>query len=282
MKKKLVAMVLAGIMAFSMLTACGGKEEAETSSEEVVAVGEEVEAEAPVQEEAAEGMMSDETFAGLQESYTAMVEAYDAVLALYSSDEIAANAEIEEVLTEVKAVMDEMGELSQEEMTEEDAGVLSQAMLDLLDAMDALIEGMEVVEEGAAEGDFTLLDVTADMIDAAIYVGDEESELVLSIFTIPDGTPMCSMLEYSTASESGDVACGAYAAATETDEEGVAWTYLTFDDVYTGNTMEMGFGETDAGECYLLMPSGDIYEAQYLDNEEAINYMGTAVALLSQ
>lgn len=286
MKRKLLVMLLVGVMALSALTACGGKKGEEAPAEPNVDVEEDIEAEAATDEAAEEAatdeMMSDETFAGLQESYAAMEEAYNAVLELYSAEEIAANADIETALTEVKAVMDEMGELSQEEMTEADAGVLAQSMLDLLETMDALIEGMEVVEEDAAEGDFTLLDVTSDMIDAAIYVGDEESELVLSLFTIPDGTPMCSMLEYSPSAETGDIACGAYTAETETDADGIAWTYLTFEDVYEGKTFEMGFGESDAGECYLVLPSGDIYEAQYLNQEEAIAYMGTAVALLSE
>lgn len=280
MRKKLLAVLLVGVMAFSTLTACGGGEASSVSSE--APASKPAEESKPVEESKTEeevsDMMSDETFAALQEAYGAMVETYDAVCELYSSEEIAANAEIEELLTAVKEVMDEMGELSQDQMSEEDAEVLAQAMLDLLESMELLVDGMEVVEGG----DFTLMDLTSDMIDAAIYVGDEESELVLSLFTAPDGTAFCSMLEYAAATQSGDVACGAYAAETATDDAGIAWTYLTFEDVYTGTVFEMGFGESDAGECYLLLPSGDSYPAKYLSQEEAVTYMGTALALLEQ
>lgn len=292
MKKRLLVMLLAGVMSLSMLTACGGKKAEETTAEPEAVVEQTEEADAETtaetvdveaETEATEGnMVSDEVFANLQESYSLMVDTYNAVVELYSSDEIAADAEIESLLNEVKGVMDEMGEITQEEISEEDVDVLLDSILALLDSLEALTEGMEVVEDIAAEGDFTLLDVTSDMIDAAIYVGDEESELVLSLFTAPDGTAMCSMLEYDSASESGDVACGAYTAETAEDEDGIAWSYMTFDDVYTGASMELGFGETDAGECYLLLPSGDVYEAEYLDSEEAINYMGVAVALMSE
>lgn len=273
MKKKLLTVLLAGAMIFSLLSGCG-KKNAEQTAQEAEAGAEVVDTAA----EATGDMISDESFAELQEAYNAMTDAYAAVLELYSSDEIAANADIEEVLTQTKAIMDEMGEITQEQITEEDAVELTGAMSELLDALDMLVDGMEVVEEG----DFTLLDVTADMIDAAIYVGDEESEMVLSLITIPDGTPMCAMMEYSASAEAGDVACGAYSAESKTDTDGITWTYLTFDDVYTEKTFEMGFGETEAGECYLMLPDGSIYEAEYLSDEEAVNYMGTAAALLSQ
>lgn len=276
MRKKLLAMFLTGVMTLSMLTACGGKE-----TEVVVSDSQENVETAAAPEAEGEAVVSDETFAGLQESYNGMVEVYNAVLELYSSDEIAANPDIEAVLGEVKGIMDEMGEITQETITEEDAVVLLESIITLLDSMELLVDGMETVE-ATTEGDFTLLDVNAEMITAAIYVSNETSEMVLSLFTAPDGTEMCSMLEYDSAAETGDVACGAYAAETATDENGVAWTYLTFQDVYTESAFEMGFGETDGGECYLLLPSGDIYEAKYLNNEEAIAYMGTAVALLAQ
>ena len=78
MKKKLLAVLLTGAMVMSMLTACGGgskETSTDTSAEDVV------------EDSAADGMCSDETFSALQDNYASMVEAYNAVKDLYESNE---------------------------------------------------------------------------------------------------------------------------------------------------------------------------------------------------
>ena len=127
---------------------------------------------------------------------------------------------------------------------------------------------------------FTLLDVTADMIEVGIYAVDEESnQLVFSMFTEPSGTPMASMFVYCP-DGSGDVICGSYTSETETDENGITWTLLTVTDVYTEQTFEIGFAEAE-DEVYIMNSAGSVYEGKYLTADETITYMGTAVGLLS-
>ena len=129
--------------------------------------------------------------------------------------------------------------------------------------------------------DFTLLDVTTDMIEVGVYAIDEENtELVFSMFTEPSGTPMASMFVYCP-DGSGDVICGSYTSETETDENGITWTLLTGSDVYTEQTFEIGFAETEDGQVFILNTAGEVYEGQYLTADETIVYMGTAAAMLS-
>ena len=129
--------------------------------------------------------------------------------------------------------------------------------------------------------DFTLLDVTADMIKVGIHAIDEDNtELVFSMFTAPSGTPMASMFVFET-DGSGDVICGPYTSATKTDENGINWTLLTVSDVYRELTFEIGFAETDDGQVCIMNSAGSVYEGQYLTADGTIVYMGTAVALLS-
>lgn len=136
-------------------------------------------------------------------------------------------------------------------------------------------------DDTAGTEDFTLLDVTSDMIETGVYAVDEEqTEIVFSLFTAPSGTPMASMFLYCS-DGSGDVICGPYEAETETDEDGMTWTLLTVTDVYTEQEFEMGFAETENGEVYILNTAGAVYEGQYLSADETITYMGSAVALLS-
>ena len=115
------------------------------------------------------------------------------------------------------------------------------------------------------------------MIDTGLYAKDEDgAEYVLSLFTY-DNTKYCSMIIVA-ADGSNDVICGAYEAATETDEDGVDWTVLQFEDVYTGTYFQIGFADTE-NECYFLDQAGNSYTAEYLDADQTITYMGAAVAV---
>ena len=176
MKKKLLAVLLTGAMVMSMLTACGGgSEEAstDTSAEEVVE-------EDTAEDSAADGMCSDETFSALQDNYASMVEAYNAVKDLYESDEIEADASIEEVMNQAADVINEMGEISQDTITEEDAETLNSAMLDILDALSLLVDGMtetdasaDAASEGCSDESFaTLQDNFAALSEAYDAVSD--------------------------------------------------------------------------------------------------------------
>ena len=176
MKKKLLAVLLTGAMVMSMLTACGGGSEetsTDTSAEEVVE-------EDTAEDSAADGMCSDETFSALQDNYASMVEAYNSVKDLYESDEIEADASIEEIMNQAADVINEMGEISQDTITEEDAETLNSAMLDILDALSLLVDGMtetdasaDAASEGCSDESFaTLQDNFAALSEAYDAVSD--------------------------------------------------------------------------------------------------------------
>lgn len=164
MKKKILSTVLAVTTAVSLLTACGTDKSRETTAPTETAAPVEtsapVETPAPAKEEASveeaepetnAEMVSDETFAELQDNFQLMSECYDMVFDLYSSDEIAANADIEEAMLLAAEVIDEMGEITQDSITEEDAETLNQAMIDILDGLSDLVDGMEIAD--GAEGE---------------------------------------------------------------------------------------------------------------------------------
>ena len=172
MKKKLLAILLTAAMVMSMLTACGG------GSEETTATDTETE---NVTEDSADGeMCSDETFSALQDNYASMVEAYNAVKDLYESDEIEADASIEDVMNQAADVINEMGEISQDTITEADAETLNSAMLDILNALSLLVDGMtetdgasDVAAEGCSDETFsTLQDNFATLSEAYDIVAD--------------------------------------------------------------------------------------------------------------
>lgn len=80
-------------------------------------------------------MVSDETFAILQENYQSLTEVYNAIAEAYNSDEVEANAEIENLMTEAAAVLEEMGTVEQSSLTEADAEEFNEAMFSMLEGL---------------------------------------------------------------------------------------------------------------------------------------------------
>lgn len=139
-------------------------------------------------------------------------------------------------------------------------------------------------DEDSASGEFTLLDVSTDLIQTGVYATDDNgTELVFSMFTDPEGTPLASLFAFVSDADgnvSGDVICGTYTGESETDEDGITWTVLTVSDVYTGEDFTFGFGELE-DQVYILN-SETAYEGEYLSADDTITYMGTAAALLDE
>ena len=128
---------------------------------------------------------------------------------------------------------------------------------------------------------FSLLDVDASMVKTGLYAtGENGEEIVLSLFTY-DNTDYVSLMMFE-ADGSNDVICGAYTAEVETDEDGIDWTMMSFDDVYTNNSCKVGCAEPDDGSCFIFDKNANIYEAKYLTADETITYMGAAVAVAAE
>ena len=152
MKRKLAAIVLSAVMVMGTLTGCGGSSEpAEAAVEET--------AEETTEDAAADGMVTDETWSALQDNYAAMVDAYNAVVELYNSDEVAADADIEDVLTQAEDVINQMGDIDQTQVAEADAETLNSTMVDILDALSLLVDGMDAAE-GTTGSDEAVSDET--------------------------------------------------------------------------------------------------------------------------
>lgn len=93
-------------------------------------------------------MCSDETFASLQEVFGLLTDLHNQTVDLYSEDQIAADADLEDALNQSADAINQMGELTQENISEDDALVLLNAMETLADALYAADEAMmgEVTE----------------------------------------------------------------------------------------------------------------------------------------
>lgn len=146
---------------------------------------------------------------------------------------------------------------------------------DAVDVEDAAEAADTTEEEG-----FPLLDVTADLVDAALYaVDDDNTEYVITLFRDPDGYSYVSLMIVPQDGQ-GDVLCGAYDdsnVTNVTDEDNIDWTEISTTDVYTGDDFSAVFVEADDGSVAIANSDFSlVMEGQYLTADEAIAYMGAA------
>lgn len=146
---------------------------------------------------------------------------------------------------------------------------------DAVDVEDAAEAADTTEEEG-----FSLLDVTADLVDAALYaVDDDNTEYVITLFRDPDGYSYVSLMIVPQDGQ-GDVLCGAYDdsnVTNVTDEDNIDWTEISTTDVYTGDDFSAVFVEADDGSVAIANSDFSlVMEGQYLTTDEAIDYMGAA------
>lgn len=151
---------------------------------------------------------------------------------------------------------------------------------DAVDVEDAA-EAATTEEEG-----FSLLDVTADLVDAALYaVDDDSTEYVITLFRDPDGYSYVSLMIVPQDGQ-GDVLCGAYDdsnVTNVTDEDNIDWTEISTTDVYTGDDFSAVFVEADDGSVAIANSDFSlVMEGQYLTADEAIAYMGAAANYINQ
>lgn len=146
---------------------------------------------------------------------------------------------------------------------------------DAVDVEDAAEAADTTEEEG-----FSLLDVTADLVDAALYaVDDDNTEYVITLFRDLDGYSYVSLMIVPQDGQ-GDVLCGAYDdsnVTNVTDEDNIDWTEISTTDVYTGDDFSAVFVEADDGSVAIANSDFSlVMEGQYLTADEAIAYMGAA------
>ena len=146
---------------------------------------------------------------------------------------------------------------------------------DAVDVEDAAEAADTTEEEG-----FSLLDVTADLVDAALYaVDDDNTEYVITLFRDPDGYSYVSLMIVPQDGQ-GDVLCGAYDdsnVTNVTDEDNIDWTEISTTDVYTGDDFSAVFVEADDGSVAIANSDFSlVMEGQYLTADEAIDYMGAS------
>lgn len=141
-------------------------------------------------------------------------------------------------------------------------------------------------EESADSEGFSLNDVSSDMITAAVYAKNSDGgELVLATYTAPSGNTYATLVD---ATNSGvwtiPVTADGTAREDVAREDGstVSLTAFTGTDVYSGDSVMIGIAEPEDGSCYIYDLNGNLYEGQRLSGDEAVTYLGAALAAAAQ
>lgn len=125
--------------------------------------------------------------------------------------------------------------------------------------------------------DFTLLDLTEDMVDAGMYAESGTIELVLTLFTLEEDQYVCLML-FDNEDNSADVLCGLITDKnTKFDTKKSVTTFTDIVDVYTGDTFSLTVDES--AKPFIKDPTGVKYNATLLTQEETIDYMAAILTL---
>lgn len=145
-------------------------------------------------------------------------------------------------------------------------------------AADATISDAPVALASSAD-DFTLLDLTADMVDAGMYAENDTVELVLTLFTL-DKDQYVSLMIYDNADGSSDVFCGKLTDKNTKVSNNSSLTKLTnVQDVYTDSTFSLTVDERGK-TSYIIAPDGTKYTATALTADETIDYMTAVINLV--
>ena len=154
MKKKLLAMLIVGVMGASLLTGCGGSDDAAATQ---APAQEATQTESKTEEKTettAETNSSELTFEDLQDNYAILVDCYNQVEELYMNDQIEQDDDIESLLTEAKGIIDEMGEATEDDFgSEQDLQDMNDAMATMIDALGQIVDGITETGSGESEDD---------------------------------------------------------------------------------------------------------------------------------
>lgn len=131
MKKKFLAVAMTAVMVAVSLTGCGNDSSSDSGTQ--AQATQPAVTQTPVTQPAATQaaatqaatqaaqMVSDATFARLQECYRTLTERYEYTVGMYNNGFIEPNAQLENALNLSREAIMQMGEVTQEELTETDA-----------------------------------------------------------------------------------------------------------------------------------------------------------------
>ena len=154
MRKKLLVLFAAGVMATSLLAGCSCSTKTTTNDDGTTTTTTQktdsngtttttttTTSKTPVKPE------GDITFADLQTNYSILVDCYNQVEALYMNNQIKQDDQVENLMGEAKKVIDEMGQLQESDFkSQDDYKKMNDSMVTMIESLGKIVDQMQVVE----------------------------------------------------------------------------------------------------------------------------------------
>ncbi|MBQ9437391.1 MAG: hypothetical protein IJU50_03590 [Lachnospiraceae bacterium] len=256
MKKKLVALVLVGMMSVSLLAGCGG---GNSSSSAPAAAPAQTKDEAPAAEAPASTQSSGSiTFSDLQDNYVILTDVYQKVEDLYMNDAIAQDDEVEGLLTEAKDLIDQMGELNESDFSSEDDMIqLNDAMVNVIEGLGKVVDMMSAADDGTAAADDGAEEAASDVsyVDGFYANDGNGNDFMIFFYETSNG-------DVAYVNDGTDEAFAEYTVENAQLDDGTEFLLVT-----VGAT-QMGYVE-DGSDIYLVDADGNTYAASRLTESEA-------------
>lgn len=151
MRKKLLVLFAAGVMATSLLAGCSCSTKTTTNDDGTTTTTTQktdsngttttTTSKTPVKPE------GDITFADLQTNYSILVDCYNQVQDLYMNNQIKQDDQIENLMGEAKKVIEEMGQLQESDFkSQDDYKKMNDSMVTMIESLGKIVDQMQVVE----------------------------------------------------------------------------------------------------------------------------------------
>jgi len=155
MRRKLLVLFAAGVMATSLLAGCSCSTSTTSNENGTTTTTQKTDSNGTTTTTTTTTTTSktpvkpqgDLTFADLQTNYGILVECYNEVEKLYMDKQIQQDDQVENLLAESKKVIDEMGQLQESDFkSQEDYQKMNDSMVTMIEALGKIVDSMQVAQ----------------------------------------------------------------------------------------------------------------------------------------
>ena len=155
MRKKLLVLFAAGVMATSLLAGCSCSSSTTSNENGTTTTTQKTDSNGTTTTTTTTTTTSktpvkpqgDLTFADLQTNYGILVDCYNEVEKLYMDKQIQQDDQVENLLAESKKVIEEMGQLQESDFkSQEDYQKMNDSMVTMIEALGKIVDSMQVAQ----------------------------------------------------------------------------------------------------------------------------------------
>ena len=194
----------------------------------------------------------------LQNNFVELKDAYNMVVDLYNNDGIDQDDDIEELLNETKDLIEEIGEIDENDFADEDEmEQVNDSMVTLLEALGNIVDSMSTDDDDDEEDDEDEEDDPDLTYVDGLYANDGNGkDFVILFYSSDEG-------DYAYVHDGKDEAIAPYEVEEAELDDGTEY------EVINVGGLSIGYIDDDEDVFIVDMDDGTIYAAGHLSEDEA-------------